>query len=901
MLNYITNNKIQERLIQLRNHPYSWTFAQKVGVDLGDFNLHTHFRALTCLIAVFWFAGWPAAGRAPAKNENAHPINKPIPASGIIDLTAHDFSAGTKVKLTDNWEFFWKAFISPGNTLAKSEKTASLPHNWDGQIFENEKNKGTGFATYRLTVLLPANAPPLALSSRGLSYASHIYANGVLIQAKGKPGAQRADEIPQSYGMVSLLPSPSIVDNTSLPLTTKNAPNEIELIIHLSNYFHAKGGVAEPLVIGNAKAMMLLDNQKNLALRMMIGVMLALTLYHLVLFAARPAERVPLQFAAYMSAVLVYIVVSNNVLSMIGYDVPASLLLRLEYFSLIIGAYFVLQFMWGLYPQLRLPKINMVFSVYVAVFSCIALLFPARLYTLLLPLFQLGVLTAVTIALAIVLTAIKEKLPHARVLLLACLGILIGTVYGVLTHKAGGSGPDNAIYLSVCFFILTQAVVIGRQAALATETLEKLREKLQNTNFQLETRVAERTKELQASVKKANTANQAKTDFLSMMSHELRTPMNAVLGSAQSLKHQALPQAASDLVNTLSDAGEILMTLLNDILDLAKIEAGKLEIEESDVDLRELLGGVERMYRPQIDDKGLSFSLNIEDDVPQLVRGDTTRIRQIIFNLVSNAVKFTTEGSVSIQTKALTTNANRIALCITVSDTGIGIDKKARKKLFKQFEQAEKSTSRRFGGTGLGLAISKELAALMGGDLTLDPKTGVGSSFTLHLDVEIAAQKTAAPKSNKPAAETKSMRRNLRILAAEDNMMNRQVLTAFLASFKQTTEYADNGQQALDMLACKAFDLVLMDIQMPIMDGVSAVKALRADKNGLNTNVPVVAMTANTMSGDRERYLDAGMDGFVPKPMDIRVLYTEMVRATEKKRTRAFAAKLKKPRAKRRA
>ncbi|PHR57616.1 MAG: hypothetical protein COA47_11600 [Robiginitomaculum sp.] len=787
-------------------------------------------------------------------------------SAGVLDLTDHDFSVQSQIDLDKHWQFFWREFVDPGQETATSGPIVSMPHGWRGQNFDGVPNDGTGFASYRLRILLPDNAPSLTLQVKGLAYASSVYANGVLIRAMGQPGTSAITEIARSYNTQSVLPV--------LPKTGA----ELEIIIHISNHFHTHGGIVETLTLGESGAMAMAASRKNLAMTMMIGCLLMLALYHFLLFAARPSDRAPLHFAFYLAVVLTYVVVSNGVLDTIGVFFSTSLLLKIEYLCLILGGLTVLEFVWSVYPQLHWRKVNQAVRLYTVLAGGLIIFTSARTYTSLLPIYNLGLLSAVVLNLAIVILAIRLKLPDAKVLLLGVFVIAGGVILGIVGHTAGGNAPAMMIYFALSFFVLTQAVVIGRQAARATETSERLRGKLQVANSGLEEKVRERTSELRASVQAAEAANQAKTDFLSMMSHELRTPMNAVLGSAQSLKTTRLSKKAHELVDTLSDAGQILMTLLNDILDLAKIEAGKLEIDQTNVDLRHILGGVERLYRAQANDKGLDFSLEIDDNVPQAIKSDPTRLRQIVFNLVSNAIKFTGAGSVTIHVSAEPVGQSKNQIRISITDTGIGIAEEARGRLFSRFEQAETSTSRRFSGTGLGLAISKQLAELMGGVLNLQSEVGKGSTFTLCLEAETMATKPVSKTTPNASPALSAKSKKLRILAAEDNLMNRRVLTAFLASIGQQAIYADHGQDALDRLAEQPFDLVLMDIQMPVMDGVSAVKALRANAKGLNANIPVIAMTANAMAGDRQSYLDAGMNDYVAKPMDVRALYAAIGR-----------------------
>ncbi len=386
---------------------------------------------------------------------------------------------------------------------------------------------------------------------------------------------------------------------------------------------------------------------------------------------------------------------------------------------------------------------------------------------------------------------------------------------------------------------------------------------------------------------KADAANRAKSEFLAMMSHELRTPMNAILGAAQVLDTMDLPGDAREQVDTLSAGGETLMAILNDVLDLSKIEAGKLTAEFIDFDLRALLEQTRQMWATRASDKALTLDLHIDESVPQWIRSDQTRLRQILFNLLSNAIKFTETGGITIQAEATEQADDMADVRITVSDTGIGIAADKLERLFKPFEQADGSITRRYGGTGLGLCISQKLAGLLGGALTVSSVPGEGTSFTLQITAKRARapqqQQTCCPAAKGPCTQS------LRILVAEDNDLNVKVLSALLKPLPYELVRAPDGQAALDLLASSHFDLVLMDIQMPVLDGCSAVRKLRAS-DGPNRDVPVIAMTANAMVQDRERYLEAGMDDYVSKPIDARLLYSAIARAASL-RHRGAAAK----------
>ncbi len=402
------------------------------------------------------------------------------------------------------------------------------------------------------------------------------------------------------------------------------------------------------------------------------------------------------------------------------------------------------------------------------------------------------------------------------------------------------------------------------------------------TNAKEKNALVRRTEEAR---KKADAANQAKSQFLAMMNHELRTPMNAILGATQVIDSMELSSQVREHVDTLMAGGETLMAILNDVLDLSKIEAGKLTAELTDFDFPGLMEQARRMWVPRAEDKGLNLAVQIGKDVPRWINSDQTRLRQIIFNLLSNAIKFTEQGSVRVKVDCMGRSGDMVQLRIVVRDTGIGIAADKIEKLFKPFEQADGSITRRFGGTGLGLCISQKLAVLLGGTLKVSSVEGRGSAFTLQIPARIAAapeQDKALPGSSGPCT------RALRILVAEDNDLNVKVLRALLKALPYELVRAENGQIALELLDSSVFDLVLMDIQMPVLDGCSAVRKLRAG-DGPNRSVPVIAMTANAMVQDRERYLQAGMDDYISKPIDARMLYVAIARAASQGRHKATA------------
>ncbi len=380
-----------------------------------------------------------------------------------------------------------------------------------------------------------------------------------------------------------------------------------------------------------------------------------------------------------------------------------------------------------------------------------------------------------------------------------------------------------------------------------------------------------RKAELKRAKELAEAASAAKSAFLANMSHEIRTPLNGMLGMAQTLMQDDLTAEQHSKVETLLDSGRTLMTVVNDILDLSKIESGKVAITPVDLDIREGLERIIDLFRPKAEEKGLELSLQMDIDLPRRLRMDPVRARQGLANLISNAIKFTERGRVTVAARLLETDSS-LQLELAVADTGIGMNAEQLARLFEDFSQADDTITRRFGGTGLGLAITRRLARLMDGDVVVESQPGKGSVFRLRFAVAHAA--TEATLVATARAEGRSpVLRNHRVLLTDDHPVNRKVVQMFLKPFGLTVVEARNGVEALERIAEEAFDFVLMDIHMPVMDGCEAVKRIRASGEPW-ADIPIIALTADAMPGDLERYIAMGMDAYVAKPIDQRDLFS---------------------------
>jgi signal transduction histidine kinase/ActR/RegA family two-component response regulator len=369
----------------------------------------------------------------------------------------------------------------------------------------------------------------------------------------------------------------------------------------------------------------------------------------------------------------------------------------------------------------------------------------------------------------------------------------------------------------------------------------------------------------------AQETSRAKSLFLATMSHEIRTPMNAVLGLTSSLLDGPLDEEQRVVVTTIHESGESLLRILNDILDYSKLEAGRLELENSPFSPATLTGTLQAVMGPPAQAKALSFEVKTDSRLPSSLLGDSGRIQQILLNMVSNAVKFTDRGSVIVDARCSAPETGMASMEWRVHDTGIGIAADKIDSLFREFVQADGSINRRFGGSGLGLAICRRLAEQMGGTITVDSKPGEGSTFTFRVDLPIAAPPTGHfVVGPSPAIAIEQLiahlGRPIRILIAEDNQTNQFVIRQMLKGFDIQVETANDGLEAISAVERSRHDAICMDVQMPDMDGLSATRMIRS-KGGRQANVPIIALTGNAFQDDMRACLDAGMNAFIAKPV----------------------------------
>ncbi|RMH22471.1 MAG: response regulator [Acidobacteria bacterium] len=718
-----------------------------------------------------------------------------------------------------------------------------------------------GMAWYRRTVRLRLSDEALddlrlAVSLGAVASSYELYAGGRLLGGAG-----------------ALPPRPRLAYDQQriLPIPRRALAADGRLVLALRVYrapehgASAGGPTSGNFLLGPIEVLTEHAIRHRLPQLILTWLFLAVGLFHLNLYRRRPQQRVYLWFGLFALNNAAFIFLRSQWRFALGDDF--ALLKEAEYVARFLLPVLAIQFFWTLFDKpigrwLRAYQLSHVALAVVVATPGLGLnLLAVRWW-------ELWVAPLLAFCLGMILLRALRGDPDART-------IAVGAVVLGLTFASdilAGRGVVNLPFLSAYGFaacVLSMATSLANRFSRVHQQLDALRQ-------DLEARVEQRTHQLAAAKSAAEAANRAKSEFLANMSHEIRTPMTSIIGMAELLGKDGLTPAQEHCLKTITTSADALLRLVDDILDFSRIEAGGMTLERERFRPAALVDDVVRLLEPSAEVKGLVLSVELAADLPPWVEGDPNRLRQVLINLVGNAIKFTDRGRVRIAASRLA--AEDGWLRFVVEDTGIGIEPRVQEALFDPFTQADGSASRRFGGTGLGLAISRRIVELAGGRIGVDSVVGEGSTFWLEVPLPpVAAPPEEAPQPPAPLWTPEDPRPQPRVLLAEDNPVNQLLTVRQLESLGCRPTAVENGRQVLDALDEHRFDLVLMDCQMPELDGYEATRSLRRREVD-GQHLPVIALTAHALPEHRQRCFEAGMDDFLAKPFHIAELATILAR-----------------------
>ncbi|MFA6087773.1 ATP-binding protein [Mucilaginibacter sp.] len=754
---------------------------------------------------------------------------QPIAKNGVIDLRKQSLTDA--IELSGQWEFYWHQLIDPQkNTTIKGE-LIDFPALWSNHIRNGKKLPAFGYASYKLTILLPKNTKPLRASMPDLYSAYRLFLNGKQVAENGTVSTTKKGFVP--YWAYRAFDIPEGTDT-------------LNLVLQISNFVHSKGGIRSPLTI-QQKDIMVLNRRRGEAVDLLLtGCLFMGGLFFLGLYLFGNRDKAILLFSLY-SIVYCYRIMGtdNYVLHTILPDVSWYITIRLEYMSLFMGIG-----LFGLYTRYLWPEdinklIIRIICLICLLFAVMSLLLPPLYFTQLINPFLVITIYCLLYVPYVYIIAYKKRRPGSVYALYSSISLMC--VFAISLFHYWGFIPQLQ-FLSfagyVSFFFL-QSLVLSHRVSFV---LKKAREQAEQGLI-------------------------AKSEFLSTMSHEIRTPLNSVIGMSYLLLKNNPRKDQMEQLDIMIFSANNLLGIVNDILDYNKIEAGKITFEQVETDIAGIARNVINSLRSSADDKGIGLKLTVDADLKNKILGDPIRISQVITNLVHNAIKFTQKGAVEVEINVKEQTEKNTTLSIKVSDTGIGISKANQELIFERFTQADSSTSRGFGGTGLGLSISKRILELQNSTLHLISEEGKGSTFYFD-QTFIKSSKTPGQQGQHVNTQNEGKPfTGVNILLVEDNPINVMVAQTFLQRWGANIDVAVNGLEAINKLDITRHHLILMDLHMPVMDGYEAARTMRA--NGVT--IPIVALTANLPKEIEEQVKQTGINDIVVKPFLPDELYQKVL------------------------
>jgi signal transduction histidine kinase/CheY-like chemotaxis protein len=746
-------------------------------------------------------------------------VSGPIAKNGVLDLRSSSLSR--KIPVNGEWFFYWNQLLSPGSANSKKGTLVDFPFLWTNHEVNGQKLPSIGYATYKLTILLPQNETPIRIGIPDMYSAYRLYINGDQVAVNGKVSTSKENFEPYwQYQTVDISPG----------------TDTLKMVLQISNFDHSRGGIAKPLYIGYKYA---IEQYRVRAISIdlfLTGCLFMGGLFFLGLYLLGNKDKATLLFSLFCIIYSYRIMgVEDYILHTIFPGMDWYITIRIEYLTLFSAVGIFGLYTRYLYIEDTDLKITWFISTMCFIFSALSLILPPLYFSQLINPFLIVMVICIIYTPYIYFIAYKNKRPGSIFALLSAV-MLMGIFAITLLNYWHLTGPLQPIIfiLYICFFFL-QSLILSHRVSF---TLKKARQE-------------------------AEQGLKAKSEFLSTMSHEIRTPLNSVIGMSHLLlKKDPRPDQIEKLDVMLFSANNLL-AIVNDILDYNKIEAGKVSFEHIEMDILLISRNIMKGLKGSAGDKGIELKLNIDKTIKSKLLGDPTRITQVLSNLIHNGIKFTKEGSVELILFAKEQCEKSITIEFRVKDTGIGISAEKQKLIFERFTQADSSTSRGFGGTGLGLAISKKILELQNSSLHLESTEGQGSDFYFIQSFEKCLQNSVIEmaKITIPLEEDKPLS-GIKILLVEDNPMNVLVAQKFLERWGAKADIATNGLEALEMVDPARHSLVLIDLHMPVMDGYEASKKMRE----IGIKLPIIALTANLPKEVEEKVRKSGIDDIVVKP-----------------------------------